>query len=75
VGDRQLSIREWCDIAYTILVDSIRGHDESLYKAIERADDLFLTPQELARKQNAEAFSKLKIPPPRPGGQKVTPLA
>ena len=75
MGDRQLGIREWCDVAYTILVDSIRGQGESLYKAIDRADDLFLTPQELARKQNAEAFRKLKIPPPKPGGQKVTPLA
>jgi hypothetical protein len=74
VGGRQLSVREWCDTAYTILVDSIRGRDESLYKAIERANDLFLTPQELARKENAEAFAKLKIPPPRPGGQKVTPI-
>jgi len=75
VGGRQLDIREWCDIAYTILVDSVRGQDESLYKAIERANDLFLTPQELARKQNAEAFRKLKIPPPRPGSQKVIPFA
>jgi hypothetical protein len=75
VGDRQLSIREWCDVAYTILVDSLRGQGESLYKAIDRANDMFLTPQELARKQNAEAFRKLKIPPPQPGGQKVTPIA
>lgn len=75
MGERQLSIREWCDAAFTILVDSLRGQGESLYKAIERANDLFLTPTELARKQNAEAFRKLKIPRPRPGSQKVTPLA
>lgn len=75
MGARQLSVREWCDAAFTILVDSLRGQGESLYKAIGRANDLFLSPEELARKQNAEAFRKLKIPPPRPGNQRVTTLA
>jgi hypothetical protein len=67
-------MREWCDAAYTILVDSIRGRDESLYTAIERANDMFLSPEELHRKQNAEAFRKLGIPPPRAVGSKVVKL-
>lgn len=61
---------EWCDLAYKFLVDSIRGPNESLYKAIERADDLFLTPEQLRRKQNAEAFRKLKIPLKPPAAAK-----
>ena len=68
-------MREWADAAYTILVDSIRGRDESLFKAIERANDLFLEPAELRRKQNAEAFRKLKIPAPGKGPQgRVVPF-
>lgn len=67
-------MRDWCDLAYTLLVDSLRGRDENLYAAIERANDLFLTPEELRQKQNAEAFRKLGIPPPRAVGQKVVKL-
>lgn len=74
MAGRQLSIREWCDAAYSLLVDSLRGRDEPLHKALDRANDMFLTPQELARKQNKEAFKKLGIPPPRAVGQRVTPL-
>ena len=69
-------MREWCDAAYTLLVDSIRGPEESLYKAIERANDMFLTKQELARKQNKEAFRKLNIPKPGPQLEKrVVPFS
>jgi hypothetical protein len=69
-------MRDWCDAAYKLLVDSIRGPNESLYKAIERANDLFLTPQELARKQNAEAFRKLQIPKPGAANtRKVVPFS
>lgn len=67
-------MREWCDAAYTLLVESLRGHSESLYTAIDRANDMFLTQEELQRKQNAEAFRKLGIPPPRAVGQKVVKL-
>jgi hypothetical protein len=55
-------------------VESIRGHDESLFKAIERANDLFLTPAELRRKQNAEAFAKLHVAKPPSPGQRVVPF-
>lgn len=67
-------MRHWCDAAYTLLVDSLRGPTESLYTALERANDMFLTPEELQRKQNAEAFRKLGIPPPRAVGKKVVKL-
>ncbi len=69
-------MREWCASAYALLVDSIRGNDESLYKAIDRANDMFLTEHELARKQNKEAFAKLKIPL-RPGvrANRVVPFS
>lgn len=40
----------------------MRGPNESLYKALERANDLFLTEDERRRKENREAFQKLKIP-------------
>lgn len=52
------------------------GPGESLYKGIERANDMFLTPVELRRKQNAEAFRKLKIPlrPPASAKGKVIGL-
>lgn len=76
MGDRQLSLREWTDAAYALLVESLHGPNESIYKAIERANDMFLTERELARKQNAEAFRRLKIP--RPGVRntgKVVPFA
>lgn len=76
MGEREISIRAWCDAAFTLLVDSLRGRDESLYKAIERANDMFLEPAELRRKQNQEAFRKLKIP--RPGERtsgRVVPFA
>jgi hypothetical protein len=69
-------MREWCDAAYTLLVDSIRGPEETLFKAIERANDLFLTEKELARKQNKEAFRKLNIPKPGPQLEKrVVPFS
>ena len=69
-------MRDYCDAAYTLLVDSIRGPEESLFKALERANDLFLSPHELARKQNKEAFKKLNIPKPGPGVEKrVVPFS
>jgi len=55
-------------------VDSLRGRDESLYKAIERANDLFLSPEELRRKQNAEAFAKLHVAKPPAAGKRVVPF-
>lgn len=67
-------MREWCDAAYTLLVESLQGRDESIYAAIDRANDMFLSPEELQRKQNAEAFRKLGIPPPRAVGQRVVKL-
>jgi hypothetical protein len=75
-GGRQLSIREWCDAAFTLLVDSLRGPQDSLYKAIERATDMFLAPDELRAKQNREAFQKLKIPmrPPTRATDRVVPF-
>lgn len=69
-------MREWCDVAYSVLVDSLRGPDEPLHKAVERANDLFLTADELRRKQNKEAFAKLKIPlrPPVRNRDQVVPF-
>lgn len=57
-----------------MLVDSLRGDGESLYKAVERANDMFLAPEELRRKQNAEAMRRLRglSSPPRQG--RVTKL-
>lgn len=52
----------------------MRGRDESLYKAIERANDLFLTPAELRRKQNAEALAKLQVAKPPSPGERVVPF-
>lgn len=46
---------------YVLYVQELQGPQEPLMLARERAHDTFLSPEELRRKQNAEAFKQMGI--------------
>jgi hypothetical protein len=51
------------DAVYVLYVREFLGMYDIPYQARERADDSFLTPEVLRRKQNAEVLKKMGILP------------
>jgi len=54
-----VDLPRYLDVAEALMIDSFVAGGDSLHGAVERVSDLALEPEELRRKQNAEAIKKI----------------